>query len=84
MEYDDDKIADTVLALLSMTMHDESEYGCRAYKNIAWSVMDQLHQRGFIDDPKNKSKSVRMTQIGMERSLELFDQMFAKRESAKG
>jgi hypothetical protein len=84
MEYDDDKIADTVLALLTLTMHEESEFGCRAWKNHDWSVLERLHQRGFIDDPKNKNRSVWLTQAGMERSRELFDKLFAKRDTANG
>lgn len=78
MEPDEDKIDDAVLALLSLTMHDESEFGCRAWKNFDWSVMDRLHQRGYLDNPKNANKSVRMTPDGMKRSRELFDQLFTK------
>lgn len=64
-QYDDDKIADTVLALLSLTIHDEQEYGCRAWKKYDWSVMDRLHERGLIDNPINKTKSVTLTPEGM-------------------
>jgi hypothetical protein len=80
MEYDDDKIDDTVLALLTLTMHDDSEFGCRAWKGHDWSVLDRLHERGFIDDPKNKNKSVWLTAAGKQRALELFDELFAKRD----
>ena len=75
---DHDLIAETVLALLTLTMHDESEFGCRAWKNLNWSTMDQLHELGYIDDPKNKSKSVFLTADGMQRARELFDKLFAK------
>lgn len=34
-----DKIDDTVLALLSLTLHD----GCRAWKGFDWDTMDRLH-----------------------------------------
>ncbi|MCA9194281.1 MAG: hypothetical protein KDB03_21075 [Planctomycetales bacterium] len=77
MEYDKDKIADTVLALLSLTMHDESELGCRAWKNHDWSVLNRLHERGLIDDPKNKNKSVLLTPAGVQRSRALFDELFS-------
>jgi hypothetical protein len=80
MEYDDEKIADAVLALLTLTMHDESEFGCRAWKSHDWSIMDRLHERGFIDDPKNKNKSVWLTRAGMQRSRELFHELFAKHD----
>ncbi|MFO1000690.1 MAG: DUF6429 family protein [Planctomycetaceae bacterium] len=81
MDYNHELIQDTVLALLSLTIHDESEFGCRAWKNHDWSVLDRLHERGYIDDPKNKNKSVLLTREGMRRSKELFDKLFAKRES---
>ena len=80
IEYDNDKIADTVLALLSLTMHDESEYGCRAWKGHDWSVLNELFHRGFIDNPRNKNKSVWLTAAGMQRSRELFDEFFANEE----
>ncbi len=84
MEYDDDRIADTVLALLALTMHDESEFGCRAWKSHDWSVMDRLHEHGLIADPKNNKKSVWLTPAGMQRSRELFDELFAKRDKTSG
>jgi hypothetical protein len=80
MEYDHDLIADTVLALLTLTLHDESEFGCRAWKNLDWSTLDRLHELGYIDDPKSKAKSVVLTPEGMRRSRELFDKLFAKRD----
>lgn len=84
MEYDDDKIADTVLALLTLTMHDESEFGCRAWKGYDWSVMNRLYERGYIDDPRNRNKSVHLTPTGMQRSQELFDEFFGKPGSSDG
>ena len=84
MEYDGDKIADTVLALLALTIHDESEFGCRAWKNHDWSVLDRLHNRGFIGDPKNKAKSVVLTPVGKQRARELFDELFAKPDRTMG
>ena len=80
MEYDHDLIADTVLALLTLTMHDESGCGCRAWKNIDWDTMDRLYELGYIDDPKNKNKSVWLSPEGMRRSRELFDKLFVKRD----
>ena len=83
MEYDHDLIAETVLALLTLTMHDESELGCRAWKNLDWSTLDRLHELGYIDDPKNKNKSVWLTADGMRRARELFEELFAKHDRTK-
>lgn len=78
MEYDEKKIADTVLALLVLTLHDESENGGRAWKGHDWSVLEALHERGDIGDPKNKNKSIYLTTQGLERAKKLFDEMFTK------
>ncbi len=79
MEYDQQKVDDAVLALLCLTMHDESEYGCRAWKGYDWSVMDRLHESGFIGNPKGTAKSVVLTPEGMERARKLFQELFAKK-----
>jgi len=84
MEFDDDKITDTVLALLTLTMHDENEFGWRAWKNYDWSVLDRLHEAGYISDPKTKHKSVTMTPDGIQRARKLFDRLFGKRDITNG
>jgi hypothetical protein len=42
------------LALLYLTLHDRY----RAWKGFDWDVLNRLHERGFIEDPVNKTKSV--------------------------
>ncbi len=64
MEDDLDRIDDAALALLFLTLHD----GYRAWKGFDWGVMDRLHEKGFIDDPRNKAKSVVFTEEGLQRS----------------
>ena len=54
MAIDLDKIDDTVLALLWLTLHDEN----RAWKGFDWGALGRLHQKGLIADPANKAKSV--------------------------
>jgi len=78
MAYDTDKIDDAVLALLALTLHDVTEFGARAWKGHDWDVLDRLHEKGFIGDPKNKNKSVALTPEGLARSKELFQRLFAK------
>ncbi len=41
MEYDQDKVDETVLALLFLTMFDEDQYGSRAWKWHDWDAMDR-------------------------------------------
>lgn len=76
MELDTDKIDDTVLALLALTIHDESEYGARAWKGHDWDVLGRLHEKGMIDNPVGKAKSVALTPEGLAKCRELFKTLF--------
>jgi hypothetical protein len=74
MPLNNDKIDDTALALLYLTLHD----GDRAWKGLDWGVLGRLHDKGMIHDPVGKVKSVVFTQEGLERAKELFETMFKK------
>jgi len=39
-------------------------------------VLDRLHERGYISDPKSKAKSVLLTDEGERRARELFEHHF--------
>jgi hypothetical protein len=75
MEYDTDKVDEMVLALLYLTTFDDRP-GYRAWKSHDWTALDRLHAKGYIGDPKSKSKSVVVTEAGAERSRELFEKHF--------
>jgi len=75
MEYDKDKVDEMVLALLYLTTIEERT-GLRAWKGHDWDVLDRLHQKGYISDPKSKAKSVVVTEEGAKRSRELFESYF--------
>jgi len=68
-----------VLALLSLGITDEDEWGARAWKSFDWDAMDRLHAKGLISDPKSKSKSVVFTPEGLKRARELFERHFGRR-----
>jgi hypothetical protein len=74
MTLDTDRIDEAVLALLYLTLHD----GYRAWKGFDWDAMDRLHEKGMIDNPAGKAKSVVFTEEGLRRSEELFRAMFTK------
>jgi hypothetical protein len=74
MPLNTDKIDDAALALLYLTLHDH----CRAWKGIDWDVLGRLHDKGMIDNPVGKVKSVVFTQEGLERAKKLFEEMFKK------
>jgi hypothetical protein len=77
MDYDENKIEEIVLGLMYLTLHDE----VRAWKGFDFRVLDRLHEKGFIRDPKNKARSVVLTEEGLARSKELFEKHFARRQS---
>ena len=72
MPLNNDKIDDTALALLYLTLHDDN----RAWKGFDWGVLGRLHQKGMIYDPVGKTKSVVFTQEGLEHAKQLFETMF--------
>jgi len=78
MDYDTDKIDDAVFALLMLNLHNESEFGTRAWKGHDWDALDRLHEKGFIHDPKSKAKSVVVTPEGLKRGEALFEKLFSK------
>ena len=77
MKYDEEKIDDTVLALLFLTSFSDRGI-VRAWKGQSWDVMHRLYAKGLISDPQSKAKSVIMNDEGAKRSEELFDEMFGR------
>ena len=78
MEIDTDRIDDTVLGLLWLTLHDER----RAWKSFDRDALNRLHEQGLIHDPVNKARSVVLTDKGLERAEEVFRALFARPEES--
>lgn len=74
MALDTDKIDDTTLALMILTLHD----GDRVWKGFDWSTLERLHRKGLIANPVNKTKSIVLTDEGLRRAKTLFEAMFRK------
>ena len=74
MTIDTDKIDETVLALLQLTLHDT----VRAWKGHDWEVLNRLHRKGMIDNPVGKAKSVMLTDLGLAESERLFKALFER------
>lgn len=75
MQYDKDKVDEMVLALLYLTStHDQ--YGTRAWKGLDLGVLDRLCEKGLISDPKEKSPTLFLTEMGEKISRELFFRYF--------
>jgi Domain of unknown function (DUF6429) len=83
MEYDQEKVDEVVLALLSLTMFEDGP-ASRAWKGHDWGVLDRLHEKGYISDPKSKNKSVIMTEEGAKRACELFERHFGIKGQSAG
>ena len=74
MDIDADKIDEAVLALLYLTLH----HGARAWKGHDWDALDRLYQKGMIDNPVGKAKSVVLTDEGLTESERLFRKLFER------
>ena len=72
---DQEKIDDAVLALLQLTLHD----GDRAWKGFDFEVLERLLEKGYIQNPRNKNKSIVLTESGLERSKRLFEELFERK-----
>jgi hypothetical protein len=71
-DYDHEKVAEVVLALMSLTVHD----GSRAWKGFDWETLDRLYEKGWIGNPRSKAKSVQLTEEGLARAAEWFERYF--------
>ena len=73
--YDERRVQDAVLALMHLNTHTDS-FGWRAWKSFPWEATDGLHERGLIDDPRSKAKSVALTDEGARLAEQLFTELF--------
>jgi len=73
-DLDRDALGDAALALMALTLHDHG----RAWKQYPWEVTDLLHEKGMIADPRNKAKSVVLTEQGEARALQVLRERFAR------
>ena len=72
MTLNQQKVEDSVLAVLWLTLHDERV----AWKTIDWETMDRLHQKGYISNPAHRAKSVVLSDEGLSRAARLAEKLF--------
>jgi hypothetical protein len=79
-EVDTDRIDDAVLALLFLGIcHRDRDTGAvRAWKSFDWEAMNRLHEKGLINDPVSKAKSVGLTDQGLKQAEALFHKLFVR------
>lgn len=75
MDIDTEKVDAPVLAVLLLTLHD----GTRAWKGVDWDALARRHQKGFIDDPVGKQKSVVFTNDGLREAERCFHELFTRK-----
>ncbi len=71
-DFDRDKVDEVVLALMQLTLHDSY----RAWKGFDWETLDRLYEKGWIENPRSKAKSVVLTEEGLANSAHLFQLYF--------
>ena len=77
MEFDQDKVDEVVMALLYLTMFEQGGI-TSAWKGHDWDVLNRLHEKGWISDPKSKAKSVGVTDEGKKAAADLFRKHFSR------
>jgi hypothetical protein len=73
--HDERRVQDAVLALMHLNAHAD-KLGWRAWKTFPWEATDGLYERGLIDDPRSKAKSVALTDEGARLAEQLFTELF--------
>jgi hypothetical protein len=76
MELDEEKIDEVVLALLYLTRFSDGP-NTRSWKSYDWSILDRLHEKGYITNPKSKSKSVVLFESAEAQGEKLIGKYFA-------
>ena len=82
-EFDSDRLDEMALAVMFFSMFDEKVGGVevsRMWKNLDWDISDRMHEKGWIANPKSKSKSVVVTEEGRKLAEELAVKYFGKSE----
>ncbi|MCT4575710.1 DUF6429 family protein [Donghicola sp.] len=74
MDIDTDKLDAAALAILSLTLLD----GSRVWKGIDWDVTDRLYQKGLIENPTSKAKSLVLTAQGLELARRALEEQFGE------
>ena len=75
MEYNREKLDEIVMGLLWLTMFEDHGI-TRAWKGLDWDAMNRLFEKGWIQDPKSKAKSVVVTEEGKTIAEEMFRKHF--------
>ncbi len=82
MNYDQDKVDEMTLALLYLVASGHREgQGARAWKGLDVNTLGRLRDKGWIEDPMNKTMSLHITEAGYQKSKELFAKHFSRAQA---
>ena len=70
-----EKLSEAALAILGLTAFRD-HHVVRAWKGMDWDLLDVLYQKGWIDDPKGKAKSIVLTEEGARLAEDLLQRHF--------
>ena len=70
-----EKLSEAALAILGLTAFRDQQ-SVRAWKGMDWDLLDVVYQKGWIDDPKGKAKSVVLTDEGARLAEDLLQRHF--------
>lgn len=76
-DIDSDKLAEVGLAILALTASDDHGQ-IRAWKGFDWDLLDALYEKGWIKNPKGKTKSVVLTEDGARLAEDFLQKHFGK------
>ena len=76
-DIDQDKVAELALAILWLSAHGDEEC-MRVWKGIDWDAMNLLFEKGWIQDPKSKAKSVSLTPEGIILAKQFYEKHLVK------
>ena len=74
MEYNEDKVDEATLALMYLSLAEDG----RAWMGYDWGATDRLCEKGLIENPRNKNKSVVLTEEGIKECERLFQKYFGR------
>jgi Domain of unknown function (DUF6429) len=78
---DEQKLAEAALAILGLTAH-RFHTQTRVWKGMDWDLLAVLHERGWIEDPVGKAKSVALTEEGERLFDDLLERHFGRSPKA--
>ena len=72
-----DKLSEAALAILGLNAFHDHQI-VRAWKGMNWDLLDALYEKGWVADPKGKSKSVVLTEEGAQLAEVLLQRYFGE------